>query len=152
MGFLDKMKAALGSSQSAEESIDSNYIEDIINSIQNVPFAASRSNVLYGGINELAGYHYFQTVVVGTFKLKTHKGAQLSIIGDDYKLELNSDMLELESEPSDVANQFVTKIDFEIEANDIPNIVKSKIKSLELSANKEKVTFTIVNIITDEEE
>ena len=151
MGFLNKMKAALGSNQSTEVSIDSNYIEDIINSIKNVPFATSRSNVLYGGINELAGYHYFQTVVVGTFKLKTHKGAQLTIMGDDYTLELNSDMVELESEASDVANQFVTKIDFEIEANDIPKIVKPRIKSLVLSAKKEQITFSIIEI-SDEEE
>lgn len=152
MGFLNKIKDVFGGSQPIEDTIDSTYVENIINSIKNVPFGVSQSNVLYGGINELAGYHYFQTVVVGTFKLKTHKGAQLTIVGDDYKLHLNSDMVELESEASDLANQFITKIDFEIEATDIDKIVKSRIKSLELSAKKQQVTFTIIDIVSDEEE
>lgn len=152
MGFLNKMKTAFGNSKTKEETIDSDYIQDIINSIENMPFAASQSNVLYGGINDLAGYHYFQTVVVGTLKLKTNSGAELTIIGDDFELTLTSDMLELESEDSNVTNQYVTKIDFEIEVDDIPKIVKSKIKSLEFSSKKEKIIFTMVEIIHDEAE
>ncbi len=152
MGLFNKLKNAFGNAQSNEEHLDGSYMDDIISSIENVPFAASQSNVLYGGINELAGFHYMQTVVVGTFKLKTNKGAKLSILGDDFKLVLNSDMLELASEVSNVLNRYVTKIDFEIEADDIPKIVKSRINALELMAKEEQVIFKIIEIVDEEEE
>ncbi len=152
MGFLNKMKAALGSSQSSEETIDSNYIEKIINEIENEPFAISESNVIYAGLGELAGYHYLHTVIVGTFNIKTNKGAELTIEGTDFELKLKSDMMELESEFSNVSNRSVTKIDFELDEEALPNMVKTKIQSLKLSAKKEQVTFSIVNIISDEEE
>ncbi len=146
MGFLNKIKTAFGNTNIEEEEIDGNYIEDIINSVENIPFAASRSNVMYAGISELAGYHYFKTVIVGTYKLKTNKGAALNILGDDFKLSLNSDMLEMESEIANVPNQYVTKIDFEIEAEDIPKIKKLKISSLELIGKKENIVFNILEI------
>ena len=59
-------------------------------------------------------------------------------------------MVELESDFSNVSNRSMTKIDFEIEAEDVPKIVKSKIKSLTLTAKKNKAIFTIVEIKTEE--
>ena len=151
MGFLNKIKTAFGNSNNTDETVDDNYIGDIIATVENIPFAVSESNVLYAGISDLAGYHYFKTVIIGTLKLKTNKGAEITIIGDDFKLKLNSDMLELESDVANVDNQYVTKIDFEIEADDIAKIVKSRIKFLELSAKKEEIKFSIIEILGEEE-
>ncbi|MEO6347844.1 MAG: hypothetical protein ABIO60_08030, partial [Aquaticitalea sp.] len=151
MGFLDKMKTAFGTAKTNEEIHDSSYVENIINSVENSPFAVSKSNVLYGGNNELAGYHYFQTVIIGTLKLKTHQGAKMAILGDDFTLDINSDMLELESEISNQSNTYVTKIEFEIDKDDIPKLLKSKINSLEFFAKKENIKFFITEI-SDEEE
>lgn len=151
MGFLDKMKTAFGTSKTEDENLDSSYVENIINSVENPPFAIAESNVLYGGITELAGYDYFQTVIIGTLKLKTNKGAKLKISGDDFDMELSSDMLELESEASNETNTYVTKIEFEMDPEDVPKFVKSRITSLNLSAKKEEIFFSIAEI-SDEEE
>lgn len=151
MGFFNKLKSSFGNQKERESGIQPSYVEEIINGIENEPFAVSETNVMYAGIGEIAGYKLLQTVVVGTFRIKTFKGAQLKITGTDFELNLNSDMVELESDFSNVSNRSITKIDFEIEANDIPKIVKSRINSLELSAKKEELIFKIIEI-SDEEE
>jgi hypothetical protein len=147
---LTKLRAAFGDIRAMEKLHVDTYTEDIINDIENEPFALSETNVMYAGLSELAGYHYLNTVIVGSFNIKTINGAQLKIEGDDFSLQLKSDMVELESDFSNVSNRSMTKIDFEIEAEDVPKIVKSKIKSLTLTAKKNKAIFTIVEIKTEE--
>ena len=144
MGFLNKLKTAFGNSESQKTSVEGNYVEEIINSIKNTPFAVSETNVLYAGINELASYTYVQTVIVGTLKLKTHKGATLKITGNDFYLHLNSDMLELESEATYKSNQYITKIDFEIDKENLPKLQTKTIESLELSTKKIGIDFKVL--------
>jgi hypothetical protein len=149
---ITRLRAAFGNMSAMEKLHVDTHTESIINDIENEPFAISESNVLYAGLGELAGYHLLQTVIVGTFHLKTFKGAKLNIKGNDFELNLNSDMVELESDFSNVSHRSITKIDFEIDEDDLPKIVKSKIQTLELTAKKERVLFSIVHITKDEEE
>lgn len=149
---LTKLRAAFGSNEPVEEHHDSIYTEAIMNDVEGVPFAISNTNVMYAGMSELAGYHYFKTIIIGTFKIKTFKGAKLIINGNDFKLELTSDMLELNSESSPVPNRNITPIDFEIDEEDLPKMVRSKIQSVQLSAKKEKIVFNIMEITKEEEE
>lgn len=141
---ITKLRAAFGDIRAMEKLHVDTRTEDIINAIENKPFAISDKNVMYAGLDELAGYHYFKTVVVGSFHIKTIKVAQLTIHGNDFKLVLNSDMVELESDFSNVSNRSITYIDFEIDTEDLPKIEKGNIKSIELSAKNNKVIFSIV--------
>ena len=141
---ITKLRAAFGDIRAMEKLHVDTRTEDIINAIENKPFAISDKSVMYAGLDELAGYHYFKTVVVGAFHIKTIKGAQLTINGNDFKLVLNSDMVELESDFSNVSKRSITYIDFEIDAEDLPKIEKENIQSIELSAKNNKVVFSIV--------
>ena len=140
---FNKVLAAIGSNRALEKTIDKNYTKNIIAEIEQTPFAISKSNVLYAGLNELTGYYYFQTVTIGSFKTKTFKGAKLKLIGDDFELELKSDMNELKSEIGKTLEQNVTNIDFEIDEKDISKIKKSTIKSIILLSNKKQEEFSI---------
>ena len=62
----------------------------------------------------------------------------------DFKLELKSDMEELESEPSNVTQRYVTRIDFEIDSADVSKISRATVESLELVAKKNQLKFFIV--------
>ncbi|MBA6152760.1 hypothetical protein [Gelidibacter maritimus] len=147
---INKLKAAFGTNKTNNGQDNSAYTNEIINAVEGEPFALSETNVMYAGMSELAGYHYFKTIIIGTFKIKTFKGAKLIINGENFKLELPSDMLELNSETA--PNRNITAIDFEIDKKDLPKIGRSKIQSLELSAKKEKIVFNIIEITKDEEE
>lgn len=151
MSFITKLKAAFGNPRAMEKLHVDDHTEAIINDIKNDPFAVSDTNVLYAGLNELGGYYFFQTVIVGTFHIKTLKGAQLKIIGHDFEMVLDSDMLELESDHSNVSNRSVSKIDFQIEPSDAVRINRSAIKQLNLSCKNHEISFSVYEL-NDEEE
>ncbi len=136
---FDKLLAAFGKNQAINDTT-----EAILNDIEDTPFAISTQNVMYAAAKELGGYYYFKTIVVGTFKIKTIKGAELNIVGDDFKLALTTDMDEFESESSNVSNRYITQIDFQIEQEDVSKINSDKIKSLVLVAKKHMIDFNTV--------
>jgi hypothetical protein len=72
-------------------------------------------------------------------------------MGDNFKLQLESDMPEFESEGSDIKGRNVTKIDFQIEECDIKSLENSTLKSMQLKVKKHDVLFTKY-IVSDEEE
>ena len=148
---ITKLKAAFGNIRAMEKLHVDTFTEDIINDVEGAPFAVSERNVMYAGLSELAGYHYFKTIIIGSFQIKTFKGAQLIVNGVDFNLKLKSDMVELESEFSNVSNRSITRIDFEINHEDVSKISKTVIESLELTAKKNHVKFSIVESNEEEE-
>ncbi len=141
---IKKLRATLGATKPVDTPQADTYTEDIINDVEGAPFAISKSNVMYAGLSELAGYHYFKTIVIGTFQIKTFKGATLMVNGKDFKLELQSDMVELQSESSNGSDRNITRIDFEIDSEEVSKISKATIESMELSAKKSSVHFSII--------
>lgn len=147
--FFSKLKGAFGD-KSTIKPHDPSFVESIINEFDGTPFVISDSNVLYAGLSELAGYHYFKTITIGTFQIKTFNGAQLIINGKDFKIKLPSDMLELTSESTKTPNRNITQIDFEIREEDIPKISRATVESIELIAKKNHIKFLIVEGHFDE--
>lgn len=148
MGFsVSKLFGKKNVNKPIEDSVDA-----IITDIENKPFGIAKSNVLYAGLDELGGYYMFKTVVVGQCKIKTMNGAKLVLKGADFELQLNSDMPELESDPTDILHRHITKIDFQIEEKDIKHLEKSRVTSIELKAKKQDVLFTKYDDGSDEEE
>lgn len=126
-------------------------IEAIIKDVENKPFGISQNNVLFAGLNELGGYYFFQTVIVGQLNVKSKDGASLIIKGDNLELKLNSDMPEFESESSDIKGRNVTKIDFQIEDTDIEHLENAKLSSIQIKVKKHELLFT-KHMVSDEEE
>ncbi|MEY8848376.1 hypothetical protein AB9K26_06155 [Psychroserpens sp. XS_ASV72] len=126
-------------------------VEAIIQDIENNPFAISESNVLYAGLNELGGYYFFQTVVVGSFKIKVKQGASIDIKGPRLDLKLQSDMLELESDHTDVKGRWITKIDFQINEADASKIDRTSVEQMVLNCKKENIVFSKYESIDEEE-
>jgi len=138
---LDKILAAFGNPRPMERTHVDNHTEDIIDAIDESPFAVSEQNVLFARTSELGGYYYVITIVVGSFKIKTNKGAKLAIEGNDFDLILNSDTDEFESDRSNVSNRFITRIDFKIEKEEVSKFDKAIIKSIKLSVKNQEVIF-----------
>lgn len=138
---LDKILAAFGNIRAMEHTHVDNHTEDIINAIDEDAFAVSEQNVLFAKTSELGGYFYVITIVVGSFKIKTIKGATLALKGKDFNLVLKSDMDEFESDYSNVSNRFITRIDFQIEEEDVAKFDKKRIDFLTLSAKKQEIVF-----------
>ncbi|OUR93377.1 hypothetical protein A9Q87_05390 [Flavobacteriales bacterium 34_180_T64] len=142
---FSKLKSSKENSKINSEAVDKAFISDIVKDVDNEPFAISNQNVLYAGLNELGGYHVFQTVNVGKFFTKTVKGVQLSIIGKGFEIQLDSDMVELESERSSIPNRNISAIDFQIEPDDLDKIQAKRIEKMVLHSKKQTVEFEIFN-------
>lgn len=141
---LSKFKKSFAKPDTNENMQEDTYINDIIKSIEQKPFAVSNENVCYASINELAGYYFLQTMIVGKFKIKTFDGAQLKVLGSDVEMNLESDMMELESELTNVSKSYVTRMDFTINENEIPKLDRSQVHTLKLSAKKQNLEFSVI--------
>ncbi|MFT5848883.1 MAG: hypothetical protein ACJARX_001620 [Psychroserpens sp.] len=150
MSFITKLKSAFGNSNTSKTIATQDTTEAIMKDIDNKPFAISDQNVLYAGLNELGGYFFFQTVIVGTLEVKTKKGAQLKIVGKRLNLALKSDSIEFETESTALKGRMVTKIDFQIDESDAAKIDPLKIDELTLSCKNHEIMFS--TIVHDEEE
>jgi hypothetical protein len=117
-------------------------VEAIIEKIENDPYGVSDHNVLFAGLNELGGYFFFQTVIVGQLSVKVKNGAQLTFTGKDFELLLKSDMPEFESDHSDVKGRYITKIDFQVEESDIKKLENAKLKTIGLKVKKHDIVFS----------
>ncbi|WP_299243680.1 hypothetical protein [uncultured Aquimarina sp.] len=146
-----KVQAALGNVRAMEKLHVDTYTEDIIIKVEGTRFASSELNEIYMDVVELAGYYYIKTIILGSFHIKTWKGANLLIKGRNFELNLVSDMQEIESDFSNVSNRSVTQIDFIIEEQDIDKIEKSQINKITISSKKKTAHFDNI-VIADEEE
>jgi len=146
---LTKLKNAFRKPETNEVQKDDTYTNDIIKSIEQKPFAVSNDNVCYASVNELAGYYFLQTIIVGKFKFKTFNGAQLKVLGKEFELELKSDMMELESELFNVPKSYMTRIDFVLDKKDIPKMDRSHINALRLSAKKQSLEFSVMQSVEE---
>nr|WP_321233342.1 hypothetical protein [uncultured Psychroserpens sp.] len=144
MSFITKLKSALGNSKKEATSPNSDTLESIMAAIEHEPFALSEDNVLYAGLNELGGYYSFQTVICGAFKIKTKKGGHLTIKSENSTLELDSESVEFESDPTDVKGRHITKIDFQIDEKDAAKINPETIDELILKCKTYDISFTPV--------
>ena len=149
MGF--SLTKLFGKKTSETRLSSQDTIEAIIKDVENKPFGISQNNVLFAGLNELGGYYFFQTVIVGQLNVRSKDGASLIIKGENFELKLNSDMPEFESESSDIKGRNVTKIDFQIEERDIKHLENAKLSSIQIKVKKQDILFT-KHVVYDEEE
>lgn len=144
MGFITKLKSAFSAEKTADNVANGDTVESIMNDIEHDAFAVSDSNVLYAGLNELGGYYFVQTVIVGHFKVKSKKGAQLFIKGKGLDLNLNSDSEEFESDHTDVKGRYITKIDFQIEEKEAAKIDRDHVDTLTLNCKSKSYAFEVI--------
>ena len=137
-----KLKSALQKNNANNEVENAQYLETLKAAVEDKPFAISERNIMFTGMKELAGYFYFRVVVFGQFKIKTFKGAELTITCKNTEIKLKSDMDELASDYGMIPNSFITSIDFEIDKNQIEKLNTTKIESLRVVSKKQDVTFT----------
>lgn len=127
--------------QKNSEVDDALLIENIIKDFNDKPYATSSRNVIYLGYNELGGYYYLKTMIVGAFNIKTKYGATIVFEAENYTLNLKCDMDEFESNPADIKDRFVTEIDFEIDKKDIDKLKSKGVKCITLTTKKEQIVF-----------
>lgn len=139
---LGKIKSAFQKNDEEKALSNASYLEELKANIKDKPFAEAEQNIVFAGLNELAGYLYFRVIVVGKFKIKTFNGVQLNLKLSTTEMHLNSDMNELASDFGPIKSSFITPIDFEISKKQIEVLNNSKIESIQVICKKKEVNFT----------
>jgi hypothetical protein len=140
-----KLKATFGNQSAKTNTPLGDTTEAILNDIDEEAFAVSDRNVMYKAFSELGGYFFMQSIIIGDFHIKTFKGAQLKFIEKDFELILNSDMEELVSDYSEVSGRSITRIDFQIEENDILKLQENKPAKIILKCDKKTLDFKVLD-------
>ena len=105
-------------------------------------FATELNNDLYLDFEELGGFPFVKTVILGTYKIKIKRGGcSMKFIFDNDSIELESDATEIQSNA--VKNTLVnyTEIDFEADEKEIEKIKNNTLKEIIFSTKKKTILF-----------
>jgi hypothetical protein len=122
--LYQKLLAALGNIRAMEALHIDNYTENKIQNLKGEVYGASVDGKILFYFNNIAGYIFLEVVVLSSQNIKSMKGADLILSGAK-SLSINSDTTEIESDFSNISNQWMTKISF-IVSEEEKEIIQSK--------------------------
>lgn len=91
-------------------------------------FAKNQTNIVFADIEELGGFPYLKTIIIGDTKVNIKRtGCTVSFIFSNEEITLTSDNTHLESNKIKNTNAFFTEIDFELNENEAKKIQSKKV-------------------------
>ncbi len=112
-------------------------------------FAENENNDVYVDIEELGGFPYIKTAILGTFGTRIKKeGSTLTFHFKNEKLTLNSEHDQIESDEIKNTPFSFTQIDFEATEEEIKKIQEQKTTNITFKFLKEEISFSpvVINI------
>ncbi|TXD53055.1 MULTISPECIES: hypothetical protein [unclassified Polaribacter] len=147
MGFFKKIDKVFASSENfnlMERTEVDIQIEENIKNVGISKFAESAYGDLYLRVNELGGFLILETITVSATNLKTKKGSRLTFIKDNEVLKLESDEHKIESDFSDTVKKSVTKIDYNISAEEAEYFKEEKYNEARFEINGKELVFSVI--------
>jgi len=115
-------------------------------------FAKNEYNNVYVDIEELGGFPFVKTAILGSFSTRIKKeGCSLTFNFESETLTLNSEHTEIESDEIKNTPFSFTQVDFEATEEEIEKIKNSKITKLDFNFKNNKLSFSpiVINIPED---
>jgi len=120
---------------------------DILNAIKykgGTKFASNETNHMYMDIEELGGFPYLKTVIIGETSVKIKRtGCTITFILKKGSITLNSDDTNIASNQIKKTQVFYTEIDFELDDADARRLKKEKIKKVLYTFKNQTVVFAV---------
>lgn len=132
----DEILASLGNMRAMKRLHVDTYTEDKIKNISGVKIAESKEGQFWIEFQELNETLFMNSTILSRIELKTYKGSKITILTNDYEIEINSDEKSIESDFSNVSNTWITKVSFIIEAKERDIIEKRDFEELNYEFNK----------------
>ena len=148
MGFFKKIDKVFKASESfnlMERTEVDLQIEENIKTVGINKFATSNYGDLYLRVNELGGFLILETIIVSATDLKSKKGSSLTFSNENVTLKLASDENKIESDFSKSVNKSVTKIDYNITAEEAENFKEPTYNEVLFKINGNEIVFSILN-------
>ena len=108
-------------------------------------FASDNSNILYLDIEELGGFPFIKSVIIGDLSVRIkRKGCTLTFMFKNESITLESDHTKIESNSIKNTDAFYTEIDFELDKNEADKIKIGGIESISFSFNDKNYPFSLL--------
>ena len=108
-------------------------------------YAKSDTNDVYLDIEELGGFPFIKTVIIGDFSTKIKRvGCTLSFIFKKGSLTLNSDNTDIQSNQLKNTNVYYTEIDFELNDDEVEKIKKEKVIEIQYTFKNKTYNFSSI--------
>jgi len=143
INILKKIVTKLGGVDTSEKNHVTTFTEEKINAVIGDKIATCENGGIWIQVQELSEFHFLNTTIVGNKNLKTFKGITFHFLSNDKIHELHSDTKEIESEFSNISNQWITQFSFDITEIDFDTMLNEG-NTIDVKNNKETETFTII--------
>lgn len=142
---IDHILAAFGNMKAMQRTHVDTYTENRISEIEGTQIAGNNSLGVWIEFNELAGYQFLELTMLSRTPIKTFKGIELSFLGGELEMFMDSDTKEIESDFSNVSNRWITHISFEVNDEDIDFIKKKEYEVVRITHKKTIIDFRVLN-------
>lgn len=142
---IDKVLAAFGNIRAMKRTHVDTYTEGKINEIKGDQIAGNNLLGIWITFNELAGYKFLELAMLSRTEIKTFKGVELSFLGGEVEMYIDSDTKEISSDFSNVSNRWLTHMSFEVSDEDIDFITKKEYEIVQIESKKKQIRFKTTN-------
>lgn len=105
-------------------------------------YAENGSNIVYLDIEELGGFPFIKTIIIGDFSTKIKRtGCTLTFVFDEDSLVLSSDNTDVASNQIKNTPAFYTEIDFELTEEEAEIIRKEKVLEIQYTFKDKILAF-----------
>lgn len=105
-------------------------------------YAENATNKVYVDIEELGGFFYLKTIIIGDLSVKIKRvGCTLDLQFKKEVIRLDSDDTKVESNAIKKTPIFYTEIDFELEKEHAEKMKNGKVRSLTYTFKNQTLTF-----------
>ncbi|MGH1383825.1 hypothetical protein [Kordia sp.] len=137
----DEILAALGNIRAMERLHVDTHTEKKIKNISGIKIAESKQGQIWVSFQELNGFLFMNSTILSHLNLKTIRGTKITILTNDYEIEIDSDEKEIESDFSNVSNTWITKVSFVLDAKEKEIIENRNFEEIEYQLKKGKLKF-----------
>ena len=118
---------------------------EILNAINykgGTKFAANETNHMYMEIEELGGFPYLKTIIIGDTSVKIKRtGCTITFFFKNDSITLNSDDTTIDSNQIKKTNVYYTEIDFELDNAEEKRIKKEKVKEIQYTFKNKTIVL-----------
>lgn len=138
---IDRILATLGNPRAMERTHVDTYTEEKIKNISGVKIAESKEGQFWVTFQELNRYLFMNVTILSKLNLTSISGAKLTILTNEYEIELDTDEKEIESNFSNVSNTWITKVSFEIDTKEREIIESENFEEIKYEFKNEILQF-----------
>lgn len=140
----DEILASLGNMRAMKRLHVDTFTENKIKNVSGIKIAESKEGQFGVEFQELNEVLFMNSTILSRIDLKTFKGAKITLLTEDYEIEINSDERTIESDFSNVSNTWITKVSFIIDLKERKIIEERNFEELEYKFKKEVLNLRVV--------